>query len=176
MKKGTTFVNIICGLSALMLFVMYIVNKVVIVILPGGSLLFLLAGGGLLLGLFLPVFTGRFAAVCKYVCGIALAVQIVFVGTVLVALFVQKERAWENQEVKGYRLPHPSHTLPRNSYLVVSIEGRRAFVTSYDKPLDELVERYGKGFNDLVLVDVTATEVLPRVYVKPHATIIEPTR
>ena len=89
MKNTTSFVKIISGLSFLMLFVMGIVNTKVIITFPEGSLLFLIAVVFLLLGLFLPVFTGWFSAVCKWVCSIALAVCIVFSLTVLVGTFSQ---------------------------------------------------------------------------------------
>lgn len=54
MKNIKPFVKVISGLSALMLFVIGIVNTEVIITFPGGSLLFLIAGVFLLLGLFLP--------------------------------------------------------------------------------------------------------------------------
>lgn len=177
MNNSKSFVKVICGLSALMLFVMGIVNTEVIITFPGGDLLILFAGILLLLGLFLPVFTGWFSAVCRWVCSITLAVCIVFSLTVLVGVFSHKERTWESLEVVGYKLPGHEHKfLRRSSYLLVHIDGQRAFVEPYDKPLDELAERYGKDFNDSILVNVTAKEVVPHIYVKPHATIIEPSR
>ena len=177
MKKIRPFVKVISGMSALMLFVMGIVNTEVIITFPGGDLLILFAGILLLLGLFLPVFTGWFSAVCKWVCSIALVVCIVFSFVVLVGTFSHEERTWESLEVVGYKLPGPAHKFLRSSsYLVVHIDGQRAFVESCDKPLNELADRYGKDFNDSILVDVTAKEVVPHVYVQPHATIIEPSR
>ena len=177
MKKSESFVKVISGLSVLMLFVMYIVNKEVIITFPGGSLLFLPVGILLVLGFFLPVFTGWFSAVCGWVCSIALAVCIVFTFTVLVGVFSHKERTWESLNVEGYmRSVSGYKSMPRKPHLVVRIDGQRAFVKTYDWLLDELSERYGKDFNDSILVDVTTKEVLPHIYVKPHTTIIEPSR
>ena len=163
----------ISGLSLLTLFAMRVATSRVVVTVPGYEAACVVGSICLVAGLLLPIFKGRFATVCKFVCSIALAIQVTFISMVcLGAVSEGDEKEWSGLKVDSYTLGNRKNG--SKAYLTVTIDGHKAFIHSVDVPVFALKEQYGPELQDSIKVDVTAQQVVPHFYVKPRATVTAP--
>lgn len=141
-----------------------------IVTLPWFTYVALAGGICLFLGIFLYAYKGRFQTFGKYFFGFVVIVYAALIVTVYAG--IGSEREWKDLEVESYYIHSTGGIkLKGPSYLVVTIDDQPEHIYKYDQSPETLAKRYGTDFNDSVTVDLTARQIVPHFYVKPHAKI-----
>ncbi len=170
LRSQPPLVQAISVLSLAMLVAMVFTTRQYIVTVPWFTYVALAGGICLFLGIFLYAYKGRFQTVGKYFFGFVVIVYAALIVTVYAG--IGSEREWKDLEVESYYVHSTSGIkLKGPSYLVVSIDDQPVHIYKYDQSPETLTKRYGTDFNDSVTVDLTARQIAPRFYVKPHAKI-----
>ncbi len=158
--------------SLAMLVVMFFTMQQYFITVPWFTYVALAGGICLVLGMFLYSYKGRFQTFCKYLCGFVLIAFFAFIVIVFVGMNSSNVREWKDLEVVSYQIRSREGRLdilaPR---ITVEIDNQIASVYIHDPSLIMLSRRYGTDFNDSVTVDLTARQIMPHFYVKPHAKI-----
>ena len=170
LKSQPLLVQAISVSSLAMLVVMVFTTRQYIVTVPWFTYVALAGGICLFLGIFLYAYKSRLQTVGKYFFGFVVIVYAALIVTVYAG--IGSEREWKDLEVESYYVHSTSGIkLKGPSYLVVSIDDQPVHIYKYDQSPETLTKRYGSDFNDSVTVDLTARQIAPRFYVKPHAKI-----
>lgn len=170
LRSQPPLVQAISVASLVMLVAMVFTTRQYIVTLPWFTYVALAGGICLFLGIFLYAYKGRFQTFGKYFFGFVVIVYAALIVTVYAG--IGSEREWKDLEVESYYIHSTGgFRLKGPSYLVVSIDDQPVHIYKYDQSLETLTKRYGSDFNDSVTVDLTARQIAPRFYVKPHAKI-----
>ena len=170
LRNQPPLVQAISVASLVMLVAMVFTTRQYIVTLPWFTYVALAGGICLFLGIFLYAYKGRFQTVGKYFFGFVVIVYAALIVTVYAG--IGSEREWKDLEVESYYVHSTSGIkLKGPSYLVVSIDDQPVHIYKYDQSPETLTKRYGSDFNDSVTVDLTARQIVPHFYVKPHAKI-----
>jgi hypothetical protein len=170
LRSQPPLVQAISILSLAMLVAMVFTTRQYIVTLPWFTYVALAGGICLFLGIFLYAYKGRFQTVGKYFFGFVVIVYAALIVTVYVG--IGSEREWNDLEVESYYVHSTSGIKPKSpSYLVVTIDDQPEHIYKYNQSPETLAKRYGTDFNDSVTVDLTARQIVPHFYVKPHAKI-----
>ena len=170
LKNQPLLVQAISVSSLAMLVVMVFTTRQYIVTVPWFTYVALAGGICLFLGIFLYAYKSRLQTVGKYFFGFVVIVYAALIVTVYAG--IGSEREWKDLEVESYYVHSTSGIkLKGPSYLVVSIDDQPVHIYKYDLSPETLTKRYGSDFNDSVTVDLTARQIAPRFYVKPHAKI-----
>ena len=170
LRNQPPLIQAISILSLVMLVAMVFTTRQYIVTVSWFSYVALAGGICLVLGMFLYAYKGRFQTFGKYFFGFVVIVYAALIVTVYAG--IGSEREWKDLEVESYYIHSTSgFRLKGPSYLVVSIDDQPVHIYKYDQSLETLTKRYGSDFNDSVTVDLTARQIAPRFYVKPHAKI-----
>lgn len=158
--------------SLAMLVVMFFTMQQYFITVPWFTYVAFAGGICLVLGMFLYSYKGLFQTFCKYLCGFVLIAFFAFIVTVFVGMNSSNVREWKDLEVVSYQIRSREGRLdilaPR---ITVEIDNQIASVYIHDPSLIMLSRRYGTDFNDSVTVDLTARQIVPHFYVKPHAKI-----
>ena len=168
LKSQPLLVQAISVSSLAMLVVMVFTTRQYIVTVPWFTYVALAGGICLFLGIFLYAYKGRFQTVGKYFFGFVVIVYAALIVTVYAG--IGSEREWNDLEVESYYVKLHG-TRPRPPFLVVTIDDQPVNIYRFNQSLKELTRRYGTDFNDSVTVDLTARQIVPHFYVKPHAKI-----
>ena len=172
LRSQPPLVQAISILSLAMLVAMVFTTRQYIVTLPWFTYVALAGGICLMLGIFLYAYKGRFQTVGKYFFGFVVIVYAALIVTVYAGKAIGSEREWKDLEVVSYYIHSTDGIrLKGPSYLVVTIDDQPVHIFNYDQSPETLTKRYGTDFNDSVTVDLTARQIAPRFYVKPHAKI-----
>ena len=170
LRSQPPLIQAISILSLVILVAMVFTTRQYIVTLPWFTYVALAGGICLMLGIFLYAYKGRFQTVGKYFFGFVVIVYAALIVTVYAG--IGTEREWKDLEVESYYVHSTSGIkLKGPSYLVVSIDDQPVHIYKYDQSPETLTKRYGSDFNDSVTVDLTARQIVPHFYVKPHAKI-----
>ena len=170
LRSQPPLVQAISVASLVMLVAMVFTTRQYIVTLPWFSYVGLAGGICLVLGMFLYAYKGRFQTFGKYFFGFVVIVYAALIVTVYAG--IGSEREWKDLEVESYYIRSTGGIRPKSpSYLVVTINGQSACIYNYDQSPETMDRRYGTDFNDSVTVDLTARQIVPHFYVKPHAKI-----
>ena len=170
LRSQPPLVQAISVASLVMLVAMVFTTRQYIVTLPWFSYVGLAGGICLVLGMFLYAYKGRFQTFGKYLFGFVVIVYAALIVTVYAG--IGSEREWKDLEVESYYIRSTGGIRPKSpSYLVVTINGQSACIYNYDQSPETMDRRYGTDFNDSVTVDLTARQIVPHFYVKPHAKI-----
>ena len=170
LRSQPLLVQAISILSLVILVAMVFTTRQYIVTLPWFTYVALAGGICLFLGIFLYAYKGRFQTVGKYFFGFVVIVYAALIVTVYAG--IGSEREWKDLEVESYYVHSTSGIkLKGPSYLVVSIDDQPVHIYKYGQSPETLTKRYGSDFNDSVTVDLTARQIVPHFYVKPHAKI-----
>ena len=170
LRNQPPLIQAISILSLVMLVAMVFTTRQYIVTVSWFSYVALACGICLVLGMFLYAYKGRFQTVGKYFFGFVVIVYAALIVTVYAG--IGSEREWKDLEVESYYIHSTSGIkLKGPSYLVVTIDDQPVHIYKYDQSPETLTKRYGSDFNDSVTVDLTARQIAPRFYVKPHAKI-----
>ncbi len=172
LRSQPPLVQAISVASLVMLVAMIFTTRQYIVTLPWFTYVALAGGICLFLGIFLYAYKGRFQTFGKYFFGFVVIVYAALIVTVYAGKAIGSEREWKDLEVESYYIHSTGGIRPKSpSYLVVTINGQSARIYNYDQSLETMARRYGTDFNDSVTVDLTARQIVPHFYVKPHAKI-----
>jgi hypothetical protein len=170
LRSQPPLVQAISVASLVMLVAMVFTTRQYIVTLPWFTYVALAGGICLFLGIFLYAYKGRFQTFGKYFFGFVVIVYAALIVTVYAG--IGSEREWKDLEVESYYVHSTGGIkLKGPSYLVVSIDDQPVHIYKYDQSPETLTKRYGSDFNDSVTVDLTARQIVPHFYVKPHAKI-----
>ncbi len=170
LRSQPPLVQAISVSSLAMLVAMVFTTRQYIVTVPWFTYVALAGGICLVLGIFLYAYKSRLQTVGKYFFGFVVIVYAALIVTVYAR--IGSEREWKDLEVESYYVHSTSGIkLKGPSYLVVSIDDQPVHIYKYDQSPETLTKRYGSDFNDSVTVDLTARQIAPRFYVKPHAKI-----
>ena len=170
LRSQPPLVQAISILSLVILVAMFFTMRQYIVTLPWFTYVGLVGGICLFLGIFLYAYKSRLQTVGKYFFGFVVIVYAALIVTVHAG--IGSEREWKDLEVESYYIHSTSGIkLKGPSYLVVSIDDQPVHIYKYDQSPETLTKRYGSDFNDSVTVDLTARQIVPHFYVKPHAKI-----
>ena len=170
LRNQPPLVQAISVASLVMLVAMVFTTRQYIVTLPWFTYVALAGGICLFLGIFLYAYKGRFQTFGKYFFGFVVIVYAALIVTVYAG--IGSEREWKDLEVVSYYIHSTDGIrLKGPSYLVVTIDDQPVHIFNYDQSPETLTKRYGSDFNDSVTVDLTARQIAPRFYVKPHAKI-----
>ena len=170
LRSQPPLVQAISVASLVMLVAMVFTTRQYIVTLPWFTYVGLVGGICLVLGMFLYAYKGRFQTFGKYFFGFVVIVYAALIVTVYAG--IGSEREWNDLEVESYYVHSTGGIKPKSpSYLVVTIDDQPVHIYKYDQSPETLTKRYGSDFNDSVTVDLTARQIAPRFYVKPHAKI-----
>ena len=170
LRSQPPLVQAISILSLVILVAMVFTTRQYIVTVPWFTYVALAGGICLFLGIFLYAYKSRLQTVGKYFFGFVVIVYAALIVTVYAG--IGSEREWKDLEVESYYVHSTSGIkLKGPSYLVVSIDDQPVHIYKYDQSPETLTKRYGSDFNDSVTVDLTARQIAPRFYVKPHAKI-----
>ncbi len=170
LRSQPPLIQAISILSLVMLVAMFFTMRHYIVTVPWFTYVGLVGGICLALGMFLYAYKGRFQTFGKYFFGFVVIVYATLIVTVYAG--IGSEREWKDLEVESYYVHSTGGIkLKGPSYLVVSIDDQPVHIYKYDQSPETLTKRYGSDFNDSVTVDLTARQIVPHFYVKPHAKI-----
>jgi hypothetical protein len=170
LRSQPPLVQAISILSLVILVAMIFTTRQYIVTVPWFTYVALAGGICLFLGIFLYAYKSRLQTVGKYFFGFVVIVYAALIVTVYAG--IGSEREWKDLEVESYYVHSTSGIkLKGPSYLVVSIDDQPVHIYKYDQSPETLTKRYGSDFNDSVTVDLTARQIVPHFYVKPHAKI-----
>ena len=170
LRSQPPLIQAISILSLVILVAMVFTTRQYIVTLPWFTYVALAGGICLMLGIFLYAYKGRFQTVGKYFFGFVVIVYAALIVTVYAG--IGSEREWKDLEVVSYYIRSTGGIRPKSpSYLVVTIDDQPEHIYKYNQSPETLAKRYGTDFNDSVTVDLTARQIVPHFYVKPHAKI-----
>ena len=170
LRSQPPLVQAISILSLVILVAMIFTTRQYIVTVPWFTYVALAGGICLFLGIFLYAYKGRLQTFGKYFFGFVVIVYAALIVTVYAG--IGSEREWKDLEVESYYVHSTSGLkLKGPSYLVVSIDDQPVHIYKYDQSPETLTKRYGTDFNDSVTIDLTARQIVPHFYVKPHAKI-----
>ena len=172
LRNQPPLVQAISVASLVMLVAMVFTTRQYIVTLPWFTYVALAGGICLFLGIFLYAYKGRFQTFGKYFFGFVVIVYAALIVTVYAGKAIGSEREWKDLEVESYYIRSTGGIkLKSPSYLAVTIDGQSVHISKYDQSPETLAKRYSTDFNDSVTVDLTARQIVPHFYVKPHAKI-----
>ena len=170
LRNQPPLVQAISVASLVMLVAMVFTTRQYIVTLPWFTYVALAGGICLFLGIFLYAYKGRFQTFGKYFFGFVVIVYAALIVTVYAG--IGSEREWKDLEVVSYYIHSTGGIrLKSPSYLAVTIDDQSVHIFNYDQSPETLTKRYGSDFNASVTVDLTARQIVPHFYVKPHAKI-----
>ena len=170
LRSQPLLVQAISVSSLAMLVAMVFTTRQYIVTVPWFTYVGLAGGICLMLGIFLYAYKGRLQTVGKYFFGFVVIVYAALIVTVYAG--IGSEREWNDLVVESYYIHSTGGIRPKSpSYLVVTIDDQSVHIFNYDQSPETLAKRYGTDFNDSVTVDLTARQIAPHFYVKPHAKI-----